>query len=103
LAQTPQTIAFDPIPNQILGVSPFPIFAEVNSNLPEYGYGDLVTTTGLYIGFNSNTPAVCRVAVGQVFLLSAGTCSLTASQSGGSGYSAATPVTQSFTVSAAKQ
>jgi hypothetical protein len=83
-----QTITFDAIPTQIFGVSPFVIAAEANSGLP--------------VGFMSTTPAVCRMADDLVMLLGEGTCSITASQPGNAGYSAATLVTQSFAVSVAK-
>src|SRR5580692_10620302 len=76
-----QDITFDAIPNQILGVSPFEIAAQASSGGP--------------LGIVSNTSAVCRTASGLVTLLSAGTCSITASSS------AASPVTRSFTVSLA--
>ena len=79
-----QTITFDAIPNQIFGISPFPIIAQASSGLP--------------VGLASTTPAVCKLAVDLVTLLSAGTCSITASQGGNTNYSAATSVTRSFTV-----
>jgi hypothetical protein len=88
LASGSQTIAFDAIPNQILGISPFPIAAQASS--------------GLLISIVSATPAVCKSAGDLVMLLSAGTCSITASQPGNTSYNAATPVTRSFTVSLAK-
>ncbi len=82
-----QTITFDVIPNQILGISPFEVAVKVNSPLP--------------LGIASTTPLVCRTASGLVILLTAGTCSLTASQAGNAGYTAAAPVTRSFVVSEA--
>ena len=85
---TSQTIAFDAIPNQVLGVSPFPIAAQASSLLP--------------VSFVSTTPAVCKNSDDLVMLLSAGTCSITASQGGNASYGAATPVSRSFTVSLAK-
>ena len=85
-----QTITFDAIPNQIFGVSPFAIEARSSSGLP--------------ITFTPTTPLplVCKTASGLVTLLSAGTCSITVSQAGNVNFTAATPVTQSFTVNAAK-
>ena len=82
-----QTIAFDAIPNQLFGVSPFPIAVQASSLLP-------VTTM-------STTTAVCAIADDLVMLLNAGTCSITASQGGNGSFVAATPVTRSFTVSRA--
>jgi hypothetical protein len=63
-----QTIAFDAIPNQILGVSPFEIAVQASS--------------GLAISFSLSTPTACKNSSGLVMLLSAGTCSITASQAG---------------------
>ncbi len=53
-----QTITFDAIPNQILGISPFPIFAQATSLLP-------VTLT-------SQTATVCKTTAAQVTLLGGG-------------------------------
>ena len=83
--QTTQTIRFDAIPNQILGVSPFPIVAQASS--------------GLSVSIASTTPVVCATAGALVTLKSPGSCSVTASQGGGGGYNPATPVTRTFTVS----
>jgi FG-GAP-like repeat/Putative Ig domain/Beta-propeller repeat len=83
-----QTITFDQIPNQILGISPFPVAAQSSALLP--------------VGFKSTTTPVCTLADDIVTLLKAGTCSITASQPGNGSYSAATPVMRSFTVSVAK-
>ncbi len=82
-----QTISFDAIPNQILGVSPFVIAAQASSLLP--------------VGLASATPAVCKVASVLVQLLSAGRCSISATQPGNASYSAASPVSRSFIVSQA--
>ncbi len=79
-----QTITFATIPNQIFGVSPFPIAAQSNSLLP-------VTLT-------STTPIVCKVSDDLMMLLATGMCSITASQSGNSNYLPAMSVTQTFTV-----
>src|SRR5271155_1320496 len=88
LAGSSQTIAFDAIPNQILGVSPFPIVAPASSGLP--------------VTFTSNLPAVCKTSGTMVMLLSVGTCSITAGQGGNGSFNAATPVTRMFTVTEAK-
>jgi hypothetical protein len=84
----PQTITFDAIPNQIFGISPFQIAAEASSGLP--------------VSFTSATPGICTTKSTLVTLLGAGTCSITASQSGNASYSAAPAVTRNFTVSVAK-
>jgi len=56
------------------------------------------TSSGLAVSYASSTPAVCTVSGGTATFLAAGTCSITASQPGNNTYSAATSVTQSFTV-----
>jgi uncharacterized protein (TIGR03437 family) len=80
-----QTITFPQPGNVTLGVAPFTIVATASSSLT--------------VSFASNTPLVCTVAGNTVTVLAAGTCSITASQSGNANYMAATPVTQTFTVS----
>ena len=87
LAQTAQTITFDAVPAKILGTSPFAIAAQASSLLP--------------VTFTSGTSAVCTTASNLVTLLSAGTCTITASQAGNAGFSAATPVMRSFSVNRA--
>jgi uncharacterized repeat protein (TIGR01451 family) len=82
--QSPQSITFPPISNQVLGASPFPIGATASSGLP--------------VSFNSQTTAVCTVSGTTVTLLSAGTCTIQATQTGDAGYSAAPLVSQSFQV-----
>lgn len=83
-AQTPQTIQFDLIPNQILGVPPFAIEAS--------------STSGLPVTFASTTATVCTNAGGLVMLLSAGSCTITASQAGNSTYSPASAVSNTFNI-----
>jgi hypothetical protein len=87
-AGTSQSIAFDAIPSQILGVSPFPITAHA--------------TSGLSVSFTSNLTSVCTTAAGLVSLRAVGTCSITATQPGNATFNAATPVTRTLTVVAAK-
>jgi len=85
---TAQTISFDPIPNRIFGISPFAIAAQSSALLP--------------VSFTVTTTAVCRISDNLVMPLSAGTCSIAASQPGNATYNAATSVTSSFTVATAK-
>lgn len=59
-----------------------------------------VSTSGLGVSITSTTPSVCAITNGTVSLLGAGTCTLTANQSGNAYYSAALQVAQSFVVSA---
>ena len=91
-----QTITFGPLSNVTYGIAPFPISATDSASL-------LVT-------FTSNSALVCTVSGGAlsgnatsatVTILSAGSCSITASQAGTSNYLAATSVPASFTVNPA--
>jgi hypothetical protein len=56
-------------------------------------------SSGLAVSFSSLTPLVCTVSGTTGKLLTAGTCSIQASQPGNTDYSAAPTVTESFTVS----
>jgi uncharacterized protein (TIGR03437 family) len=84
---TSQTITFGQLSNVTLGIAPFPVSATASS--------------GLAVSFASTTPTVCTVSGSTVTIIAAGTCSITASQAGNANYTSATPVTQSFTVTAA--
>jgi uncharacterized repeat protein (TIGR01451 family) len=55
-------------------------------------------TSGLAVGYASSTPSVCTVAGWSVTLLTAGACTIVASQPGDSNHSAAADVTRSFGV-----
>jgi uncharacterized protein (TIGR03437 family) len=80
-----QSITFGPIATQVVSSTPVPLSASA--------------TSGLAIVFSSNTPGVCTVSAGPSVIASAvGTCSIAASQSGNGTYAAATPISQSFTV-----
>ena len=83
----PQTITFDKVPNQIFGGSPFPVAAQSSALLP--------------VSFASTTTAVCKIADDLVTLLTAGSCSIAASQAGNASYNPATTVTRSFTITQA--
>jgi Fibronectin type III domain len=82
-----QTISFPNPGGHQVGVR-FALSASASSRLP--------------VSFTSDTPSVCRVppstGTGEVTAVAAGTCTITASQAGGSGWLAATPVSQSFQV-----
>jgi mono/diheme cytochrome c family protein len=58
-------------------------------------------SSGLSVTITSSTPTVCSANGTALTLLSAGTCTLTASQLGSAAYAAALPVTLSFAVTAA--
>ena len=81
-----QTITFGAIPAQTVGVT-------VNLSAS--------TSSGLPVSFASLTSPVCTVTGTTAQMVAAGTCSIQASQPGNANYLAATPVTQSFAVSAA--
>ncbi len=55
-------------------------------------------SSGLPVSYSSTTTGVCTIAGSTISFVSAGTCSITASQAGNANYAAATPVTQSFSV-----
>jgi hypothetical protein len=61
------------------------------------------TTSGLPVTFSSNTPAVCTVDNGMLVPVSAGECSVTASQEGNSDFDAAAPAQQLFNILQHKQ
>ncbi len=76
--------------------------------LPAKAYGDAdfnagaTASSGLAITYASSNPAVATVdANGLIHILTTGTTDITASQTGNSNYSAATPVTQTLTVNKA--
>jgi uncharacterized repeat protein (TIGR01451 family) len=60
-------------------------------------------SSGLTVSFASATPSICSVSNTTVSLTTAGTCTITATQAGNAQYSAAAPVSQSFTVNLTDQ
>ncbi|HEX3747487.1 MAG TPA: S8 family serine peptidase, partial [Bryobacteraceae bacterium] len=82
--QCSQTINFAALPNQPLGTPAFGVSATASS--------------GLLVSFASLTGPVCTVSGSTVTLVTLGTCTIEATQSGGGPYLAAVPVDQSFTV-----
>jgi sugar lactone lactonase YvrE len=84
----PQTITFATIAAQAAG-TPLQLSASA--------------TSGLAVRFTSTTPTICAVSGLSASLLSYGTCSLTASQTGNANYAPAAPVSQSFTIHRAAQ
>jgi hypothetical protein len=79
-----QLISFGAISTQGAGTTPLAIAA--------------TATSGLAVIFTSGSTSVCTVSGNAVRMVSTGTCSIIASQPGNATWSAATPVTQSFTV-----
>jgi hypothetical protein len=77
-----QTTSFAALPNRAAAAGDFNVSASASSNL--------------LVSFASTTEGVCTLSGNTVSYVSAGECSITASQAGTSSYSAAEPVTQSF-------
>ena len=84
--QKPQTITFAPPKDTKVG-EPVTLSASASSGLP--------------VSFASSNTAVCTVAGSTATPVAAGTCTITASQSGDASYAPARDVTQSFQVNAA--
>jgi hypothetical protein len=55
-------------------------------------------TSGLPVSFTSTTPIFCAVSGTTVTMLNSGSCTVTALQAGNGNWTAATPVSQSFTI-----
>jgi YVTN family beta-propeller protein len=89
VTQGTQTITFGTISNRTFTTVPFTVSATASSSLA--------------VNLASTTPTVCTVSGSSVTLLTAGTCSLQATQAGNTNWAAATPVSRSFTVSKASQ
>jgi hypothetical protein len=79
-----QTITFGAIANQTFGGAPFTVSATASS--------------GLAVTFTSETTSVCTVSGNTVTIVGVGTGTIAASQAGNADFSAATNVSQSFTV-----
>jgi uncharacterized protein (TIGR03437 family) len=84
-----QTVKFGVLANQALGTAPFMLSATATSGLP--------------VSFATTSAAVCTVAGSTVTLLSAGTCTIAASQTGNTNYAPATTVSEHFTVTPGSQ
>jgi uncharacterized repeat protein (TIGR01451 family) len=78
-------------------------FAQPDDTRVDQGPVSLTATasSGLPVGIASNSTSVCTASGSTLTLLTVGTCSITASQSGNGAYAAATPVTRTFQVTAA--
>jgi len=57
-----------------------------------------VSTSGLMVVLTSNTPSICTIDFLKIHAVSAGTCSITATQNGNSNYSTAISVERTFTI-----
>jgi putative cell wall-binding protein len=89
LALTSQTISFTGPASTALNAGPVAVSA--------------TATSGLAVAFTSATAGVCTVAGTSVTLVSVGTCTINANQSGNGTFSAATQVAQSFPVTIGSQ
>jgi hypothetical protein len=56
-------------------------------------------SSGLPVSYSTSTPSVCTIGGGQVHIAGAGTCTITASQSGNGNYNPAQDVSRTFNVS----
>ncbi len=88
VTQASQTITFGTLASRALGTAPFTVSAKA--------------TSGLAVSFASTTTTICTVSGSTVTLVAVGQCSIQASQAGNANYLPATPVTQSFQVTAKK-
>jgi len=84
VAAASQTISFGGISSQTLGAKSFALSATASS--------------GLAVTFSSTTTPVCTVATVNVTLVATGSCTIQAAQAGNNSFSAAAPVTQTFSV-----
>jgi Divergent InlB B-repeat domain/YDG domain/Bacterial Ig-like domain (group 3) len=89
IAKANQTITFGALGNKTFGDADFSVSATASS--------------GLTVSFSSQTASVCTVAGTTVHVVTAGTCTIRASQAGDTNYSAAPNVDQSFTINTATQ
>ncbi len=87
ITQASQTITFAALPTKSVNDSPFSLTATASS--------------GLAVSYSSSNNAVATVSGGTVSITGVGTTTITASQTGNSNYSAATPVDQILTVTPA--
>jgi hypothetical protein len=85
--KTSQTISFGSLPTKTYGDSPFTVSA--------------TSTSGLPVSFSVGSTDKCTIAGSTVTITGAGSCTVTATQSGDSNYSAAPNVPQTFTISKA--
>jgi hypothetical protein len=84
-----QTITFGALADKTFGAADFAVSATASS--------------GLAVSFSSTTADVCTVSNGIVHIVSAGECTIRASQTGNGNYNAAPNVDRSFTVNPANQ
>ena len=87
ISQPSQTISFGALAAKTFGAAPFTLTATASSGLP--------------VSYSSGNTAVATTSGSSVTIVGAGTAVITATQAGNSNYAAATPVSQTLTVSKA--
>ncbi|MCZ4499094.1 MAG: hypothetical protein JWQ74_1647 [Marmoricola sp.] len=87
VAKAAQSVTFTQPGNTVLEGADVPLSAAATSGLP--------------VTFTSPTPGTCSIVNGRAHPTGAGTCTIVASQAGGSNYLAAAPVSRSLTVAKA--
>ena len=84
----------------------FPVISKKHYQAPEFDPNATASST-LPVSYASTTPSVCVVSAGKIRVLAVGSCTVTASQvggtSGGVAYAAATPVSRTFDVTGLPQ
>ena len=89
VSKADQTITFGALANKPFGAPDFQVSATASS--------------GLAVAFTSLTTSTCTVSGNTVHLVSAGDCTLRATQGGNGNYNAAAPADQSFAINKANQ
>jgi MBG domain-containing protein len=83
-AKQNQTITFNQPTAQTYGAADFALGATASSNLA--------------VSYSSSTTGVCTIVDAKVHVVSAGDCTVTASQAGNASYNSATPVSKTFVI-----
>ena len=83
-ATDPQSITFASVDTQLLGTKTVALSAKASSTLA--------------VALTSATPSVCTVSGSTVTMVKIGDCTINANQAGGSGFDAASQVSQTFTI-----
>lgn len=86
-AKQNQSIAFNQPAPKTYGAADFALGATASSNLP--------------VSYSSSTTDVCTIVDGKVHVVSAGNCTVTATQAGNASYNSATPATGTFAINKA--
>ncbi|MEE9444391.1 MAG: GDSL-type esterase/lipase family protein [Cocleimonas sp.] len=87
--KTPQTITFNPLTD--VAIKPQPAIIHTLQ---------AIASSGLAVSYTVNSVNICGLSGNSVFAKTIGTCSITATQAGNNNFDGASPVTQSFAISA---